>query len=99
MILTGWGCQAVISDTAERALAALNKRRLSPDVILADFHLQANGTGLDAIRTIQAGSGRIVPAFLFTGDTRIPPACEYPILRKPLHPDRLRTVLADTLGR
>jgi len=99
MLLSNWGCRAVVADTAERALAALDSRHLTPDVILADLHLQEKGAGIDAIHAIRAITGGKAPAFLFTGDTEIPDRAEFPILRKPLDPLRLRAVLADALGR
>ena len=102
MILADWGCQAVVADNADQALSALAHQHLNPDVILADLHLHARGDGISAIRAIRSGTGRQVPAFLFTGDTEAPidaAASGFRILRKPLDPLRLRTLLADALGR
>jgi two-component system, sensor histidine kinase len=100
MILTDWGCRPVVADTAEAAVAVLASNHLRPDVILADLHLREKGAGVEAIRLIRAASHTDAPAFLFTGDTEPSTSpTPFPVLRKPLDPVRLRTVLAEALGR
>ena len=103
MILTDWGCQPVVAATADKALEILVAGKLTPDVILADLHLHEPGAGVEAIRAVRAHTGAPAPAFLFTGDTEVPGGCglglEFLVLRKPLDPLRLRSMLADALGR
>jgi DNA-binding NtrC family response regulator len=41
----------------------------APDVIVSDFHLSRDTTGIDAVRTVRAAAQRTIPAILVTGDT------------------------------
>ena len=100
MILSDWGCRAVVVDNPMEALDILQRDHLRPDVILADLHLREADAGLNAINAIRTACGSDTPAFLFTGDTEamnIP--TPIPILRKPLDPMRLRILLATALER
>jgi CheY-like chemotaxis protein len=101
MLLQEWGCRPVITASAEEALSAVSTTPAVPDVILADVHLRNTGGGLAAIEAVRGHIGREVPAFLFTGDTEYPAEVgeHVRVLRKPLDPLRLRSVLADALGR
>ncbi|HSV30145.1 MAG TPA: PAS domain-containing protein [Candidatus Omnitrophota bacterium] len=101
MLLHQWGCRPIITASGEEALAAMDDQHAVPDVILADVHLHEHGSGLTAIQQIRARAGHDVAAFLFTGDTEYPTEVgdHVRVLRKPLDPLRLRTMLADALGR
>ncbi len=103
ILLANWGCRPVVAESAAAALAALAGRRLRPDAVIADLHLHAANAGIDAINAIRAAEGRAVPAFLFTGDTEATGGAShvsgFSVLRKPLDPARLRSLLPDALGR
>jgi two-component system, sensor histidine kinase len=104
LLLQEWGCRAVVAATAEQALAELSRTASRPDIILADLHLRHAGSGVAAIRSIFEHTGTTPPAFLFTGDTEAPldvrdGSGAFPVLRKPIDPLRLRTLLADALGK
>ncbi|MGE5514852.1 MAG: ATP-binding protein [Bacteroidota bacterium] len=103
MLLYEWGCDAVVAPTAEAALAHLARLSRRPDVILADLHLRQHQSGIDAVAAIRAGFTTPIPALLFTGDTGAAgtPSSDpndLPILRKPLDPMRLRTLLGEALN-
>jgi DNA-binding NtrC family response regulator len=40
-----------------------------PDVIVSDFHLSPDTTGIDAVRTAREATRRTIPAIIVTGDT------------------------------
>jgi CheY-like chemotaxis protein len=67
-------------------------------VLLVDYHLD-EGTGIDAIDTLRARLGEVVPAALITAD-RSPQvrdgarAKDIPLMHKPLKPAALRAFLA-----
>lgn len=104
MLLEEWGCRPVVAATSREAIAVLDRIGNRPDVILADLHLRGSTSGAAVIEEIRAHTGQPVPAFLFTGDTEAAAAVtggdtDVQVLRKPLDPLRLRTMLADALGR
>jgi PAS domain S-box-containing protein len=102
MLLEAWGCRSIIADSADGALAELAASGARPDLILADLHLRESSDGIAAIKRIRERTGLGAPAVLFTGDTEVGPelgtAEGYPVLRKPIDPMHLRTVLANALG-
>lgn len=101
VLLREWGGRALTATTAEEALERVREAGVRPDLILADFKLRTAEGGVSAIRAIEDALGGDVPAFVFTGAST--DAAElgegYPVLRKPLQPDRLKGVLADAVGR
>lgn len=101
--LEGWGCETVLADSGETALAGLAQCGRSPDVILADYRLRSGETGAGAVEGLQAKYGRHIPAIIITGDTapdrlREAEASGYHLLHKPLAPARLRALLAHVLA-
>jgi CheY-like chemotaxis protein len=103
MLLEEWGCHPVIASSADEAVELVRAGRLRPDVVLADLHLGGGECGRTTISAIRAHAGHAVPAFLFTGDTaaatEMATSDGFLVLRKPVDPLRLRSVLADALGR
>ncbi|MGO1234218.1 MAG: hybrid sensor histidine kinase/response regulator, partial [Marinobacter sp.] len=71
--------------------------------ILADYHLDLNRTGLDAIEAIRQHAARAIPAAIITADRsddirRLIRARSLPLLNKPVKPNRLRALLGSLHG-
>ncbi|MGP9832538.1 NahK/ErcS family hybrid sensor histidine kinase/response regulator [Marinobacter sp. NSM] len=97
-VLKRWGCNVFPADGEAKALAML-QAGLQPDVILADFHLDDNSTGCEAVYAVRRALGRDVPAAIITADRsddiRTLMRAQYlPMLNKPVKPNRLRALLA-----
>jgi CheY-like chemotaxis protein len=98
LLLSGWGCSVLPARSASEALELVQSAGTTPDVILADYHLD-EGTGLDAIERLRAEIGANVPALLITAD-RTPQVREAArvrqigLLNKPLKPAALRAVIS-----
>ena len=103
LLLSDWGCNDIIlADCAAAALAALAQDNLPPQVILADYRLRNNQTGVQAIQQIQAHFATSIPAIIITGDTaperlREAQASGHHLLHKPLAPAQLRALLRHIL--
>jgi PAS domain S-box-containing protein len=100
MILEDWDCHPIVAASAGEAVAELGRAGLKPDVILADLHLLHENSGITAIHQIREYSGIPAPAFLLTGDTEAAAGMgdnDLRVLRKPLDPMRLRSLLAGAL--
>ncbi|MBX2882471.1 MAG: hybrid sensor histidine kinase/response regulator [Granulosicoccus sp.] len=96
-ILDNWGCNTVTATSTAEAIAALDGEA-EPDVILADFRLRGNESGLDAIQSIREEYNWEIPAILVTGDTdpeRLKQATRSSVelLHKPVEPAILRQIL------
>lgn len=74
-----------------------------PDLIIADYRLDAELTGRDAIELIRKTLATEIPAIIITGDTapeRLREAKQsgYPILHKPVMPEELISMVHQTLS-
>jgi CheY-like chemotaxis protein len=97
-LLTGWGCDVTVAADLQGVIEAVDRHKVSPEAILADYHLD-DGDGLDVIRSLRARMAVDVPAVLLTAD-RTPAvrdaaaAMNVHILNKPVKPAALRALLA-----
>jgi len=95
-LLGGWGCTVITARSSAEAVAALREGARSPDIILADYHLD-DGTGLEAVAALrQAGS--LAPVIVITADPSAVVQREvrthgYALLRKPLKAAALRALM------
>lgn len=103
LLLERWGCVVTTASGAGQALETLAEQGVSPAVILADYHLDNERTGCEAIYAIRRYLDRDVPSAVITADrsdeTRQFLKAQYlPILNKPVKPNRLRALLNSLLG-
>lgn len=103
-VLSDWGCQVVgVSSTGE-ALDAAQGLGENLDVVISDFHLSADETGIGLLEKMKEGLGRNVPAIIISGDTQPERRREietagYFLLTKPIQPVSLRPLLRRQLKR
>lgn len=97
-LLAGWGLTTDLALSLRAAQAATVLRR--PDLVLADYHLQSDVDGLDALSVLCADG---TPGALVTADSSAvlaerARALGYQLLRKPVRPAALRALIGQ-LGR
>lgn len=103
VLLDQWGCDSLLSESTEAALDQLDKTGKQPDLILADFRLAEDETGVDAIAKVRQKLGKQVPAIVLTGDTGVQSlrdvsASNCLLLHKPLEPRKLRQSIMEILN-
>ena len=91
-LLRDWGCECEAAETIEEALVLAKLQR--PDVVISDYRLREQRTGIEAIAAMRALLGESLPALLITGDTaperlREAQASGIPLLHKPVSPGKL----------
>jgi len=95
-ILSAWGCNVVTGADAEEILKNIPDG-FTPDVILSDYQLMSEYTGIEAIERLRNRFGPGINAAVITGDTsQKNDALDdggFPILYKPVSPAKLRTLL------
>lgn len=97
-LLSGWGCDVVAAASQLDAETAISSRRMTPDVIIADFHLD-EADGIETIIAMRWKLGSRIPAVLVTAD-RTPEVRDRAaqknihVLNKPLKPAALRSLLS-----
>ncbi len=99
-LLRQWGCELLLTDSVQalrEELLALDYPR--PDVIIADYRLRDNTTGIDAIQVVHDRFDSAIPAVIISGDTdrsvqKQTEKLGCLLLHKPVQPAALREVLA-----
>ncbi|WP_114972729.1 hybrid sensor histidine kinase/response regulator [Rhodoferax ferrireducens] len=99
-LLCAWGCECQVAESIEEALELA--RRLPPDVVVSDYRLREQRTGVEAIVALRQLTGDALPALLITGDTapdrlREAQASGVPLLHKPVSPSQLYRGLVSVL--
>jgi CheY-like chemotaxis protein/two-component sensor histidine kinase len=94
LLLKAEGFEVVIAASAKETEAVIKDLSSSPDLIISDFHLLDNSTGVEAVAIVRRAFDRDIPAFIVTGDTSkmVQEARETPnciIMNKPVNTDEL----------
>ncbi|WP_431859002.1 PAS domain-containing hybrid sensor histidine kinase/response regulator [Azospirillum sp.] len=103
MMLEGWGYTVVDAGSVGEALEHV-AGGLEPELVLADYRLPDNETGLILMDTVRRRLGRDVPGILLTGDTssdrlREASAAHCALLHKPIQPQALQDTVRASLSR
>jgi len=96
-LLSRWGCEVVTARTREAALEAIHFGA-APDLLLVDYHLDGDVTGVGVAQQLAAKLGNPVPCIIMTADQtqqskRDALAHGFQILHKPLRPAALRAMM------
>ena len=102
-LLERWGCGVTIAASGDEACKAARESNPRHDLIIADLHLENGELGFDAIRAIQGEIDMPIPAFIVTADhsegvTAAAAALGIEILRKPIKPAELRSLMSYLLA-
>jgi CheY-like chemotaxis protein/anti-sigma regulatory factor (Ser/Thr protein kinase) len=98
-LLRGWGCRVVAASSGGAALTRLAEYDHPPDLIISDYRLSDDRTGVEAITRLREALNVPVPALLISGDTDPLPLREarangHHLLKKPVSPRALRAMLS-----
>src|SRR5713226_7730549 len=96
-LLHSWGCLVVTAESYGEALGRLAEIGRRPDLIVCDYRLSEEATGIDAIEGLR--SAFEIPALLVSGDPSSPPGeggfNSYNLLHKPVDAATFRAALVD----
>ncbi len=98
-----WGMQTVAVDGTGAAREAVAQSGHAPDLILADYHLGGDDTGLRSIKAVREASGEDVPAIVVTAhrNAGIARSCArlgIRLLEKPIKPEELQDALLQLIA-
>ena len=98
-MLGHWGCKVVLAESARDAIRAIALEQARPDIIISDYRLRNNCTGVDAIATVREALEFDIPGIIVTGDnspTRLKEVNDsgLHLLHKPVNPDEMRSAIA-----
>ncbi len=102
-LLRHWGCEVECHEKGDRLLQG-GPRDEQVDLILTDYHLEGDMTGLELIEALREAGIYTGPAALVTADTSstLSPAAEQagiPVIYKPVLPARLRRIVQTLLQK
>ena len=102
-VLEEWGCDVQEAESIEQALDVIQDK-CEIDMILTDYRLRENTTGIEAIQRIQIACHKNIPAIILTGDTdpqRLREAKDsgFKLLHKPVSPAKLRSLMSYLLDQ
>jgi signal transduction histidine kinase len=97
-LMTQWGCKVYTADSQEKALEQLIKISQKITLLIVDYRLANNVSGLDIAQNLRIQLGYHFEILMITGDTgperlREADASGYPLLHKPVVPAKLRSTL------
>jgi signal transduction histidine kinase/ActR/RegA family two-component response regulator len=104
LLLSAWGHQVITAGGLDEALllAQQNRTKNGPafEMILSDFRLAENTSGIDVVHAVRQACGSEIPAAIITGDTSTESinqivASHLKILHKPLDADVLQNLLRE----
>ncbi|MEL7047578.1 MAG: hybrid sensor histidine kinase/response regulator [Pseudomonadota bacterium] len=98
-LLKKWDCEVVTLETIEDVASFIETATRTPNIVLADYHLDHGTNGAEAIAMLRKVFVEDLPAVVITADHSTQTAtkvdddnCE--LLRKPVRPAELRALLA-----
>ena len=98
-LLRNWGCECLVAQDVEEALALAVSAERHLDLLICDYRLGELRTGIQAVAAIRACTRATLPALLITADTapdrlREATASGIPLLHKPVATEQLYRSLA-----
>ena len=101
-LFRSWGYQLLVAGTDDEVLAEIANHDRPPALIVSDYHLSGEKTGIEVIDALRRTFSAEIPAFLVSGDTSPEllgqaHASGYHLLHKPVDPMKLRAMVSFVL--
>lgn len=102
-LMKRWSCDVRVASHQDAALALVEPHKWTPEIIVADQHLNFNTLGSDTILAIRTALNRHVPAVIVTADpsgalSATARDARIEVMQKPLRPAELRALMAHLLA-
>jgi signal transduction histidine kinase/CheY-like chemotaxis protein len=101
-LLTNWGHRVLAGSSGQAVIGPLASSPQRPDLIISDYRLSHQETGIEVIRRLRAEYNADIPAMLITGETRPEQLQEahrsgFLVLHKPVPNSQLRAAIGNLL--
>lgn len=99
-LLRSWGCRVAAAAGRAGAEARIGAEGFRPDIVLADYHLDAGQRGTELIIALRHALNEEIPAAVITADrslevqSMVQALSGVSLLTKPIKPARLRALIA-----
>ncbi|MYM64864.1 NahK/ErcS family hybrid sensor histidine kinase/response regulator [Pseudomaricurvus sp. HS19] len=103
VVLESWGCEVVTAQTLEELRSRRNLLTPAPDVLILDYHLDDDDTGLQAEAIVRRKLKRPVPSLFITANynnelRQQVKEMGFRLINKPVKPLKLKSVLSFLLS-
>jgi two-component system, sensor histidine kinase len=102
-LLRAWGHRVIAAGSGDEAIQRLSDCPTRPDLLICDYRLPGEDTGVDVIERLRSEYNSTIPAMLITGDTAPRRLVEaeasgFLLLHKPVPQSRLRAAIANLIA-
>ncbi len=103
-LLEGWGCQVITALSEQDLARQVDNYHAEADLLIADYHLDDDQNGVDAVARINGRRGRAIPALMITANYSNELKLQirelgHTLMHKPVRPMKLKTAMSHLLGR
>jgi signal transduction histidine kinase/FixJ family two-component response regulator len=103
VLLAQWGAMVLASSSGEQALALIDEKHFAPEIIISDYRLRNQETGLEAIQKIRSALHLNLPAVIVTGELEFASLVgdrnEQWVLKKPVDAWQLKSAILHGLAK
>ena len=104
LMLEARGCRALLAESSGHAIKAVALEERVPDIVICDYALGNNLSGLDAVEAVREALEQTIPAIIVTGDTsaqrlRLVKEAGLSLLHKPVQPEQLDAFIERLAGK
>ncbi len=103
-LLEGWGCQVITALSEQDLARQVDNYHAEADLLIADYHLDDDQNGVDAVARINARRGRAIAALMITANYSNELKQQirelgHTLMHKPVRPMKLKTAMSHLLGK
>ena len=103
-LLEGWGCRVITALSEQDLARQVDNYHAEADLLIADYHLDDDQNGVDAVARINARRGRAIPAMMITANYSNELKLQirelgHTLMHKPVRPMKLKTAMSHLLGK
>ncbi|MFK3819740.1 NahK/ErcS family hybrid sensor histidine kinase/response regulator [Pseudomonas sp. NPDC089407] len=102
-LLEGWGCKVITALSEEDLARQVDNYHAEADLLIADYHLDNDCNGVDAVARINARRTQPLPALMITANYSNELKLQirelgHTLMHKPVRPLKLKTAMSHLLG-
>ncbi|WP_285428398.1 NahK/ErcS family hybrid sensor histidine kinase/response regulator [Pseudomonas sp. lyk4-R2A-8] len=103
-LLEGWGCEVITALSEQDLAGQVDNYHAEADLLIADYHLDNDQNGVDAVAHINARRSRPIPALMITANYSNELKLQirelgHTLMHKPVRPMKLKAAMSHLLGR
>ena len=103
-LLEGWGCRVITALSEQDLARQVDNYHAEADLLIADYHLDDDQNGVDAVARINARRASAIPALMITANysnelKQQSRELGHTLMHKPVRPMKLKTAMSHLLGR